>query len=148
MFAVISKLTRSAIATAMSIGIGITVAAGAARADDIYALQAREMNKGQDYIAAWAAASRAVATVASPAQIADAQRHDAALARGVDYAAAWGPSPGTPSAEQIAEANAVASAVREGRDYADAWTAARNAAPEAAAPSAVVAGRPAPHAMK
>lgn len=95
-----------------------------------------EMNRGRDYSAAWAAASRASAPGHSETLIAWATKAAGALNAGVDYQAAWEASSSSTGAGsppvQLAGAQRLEAELNEGKDYVAAREAVHETRPSPA----------------
>ena len=74
---------------ALTVGIGIALTGGPARAESLNARVMAEMNRGKDYITAWQEAVRAIGPGYSPELAAAANKVGRKLNEGRDYFAAW-----------------------------------------------------------
>jgi hypothetical protein len=74
---------------ALTVGIGIALAGGPARAESLNARVMAEMNRGKDYITAWQEAVRAIGPGYSPELAGAAKKVERKLNEGMDYFAAW-----------------------------------------------------------
>jgi hypothetical protein len=113
----VGKLAFSAFAVAV-------IGAGSAFAGDL-TFQSRvqaEMNRGLDYSAAVAAASRASAPGSSPQLVRRAQMAQTALNAGKDYQDAWQAKTHSDSytPDEIARARRIEDGLQQGKDYVQA----------------------------
>ena len=122
--------------TSVAVGLGaVTLFGGIARADTYSERVQAELNRGKDYSAAFAEASRATGPLYASKLTPDASKALSAMNGGQDYSAAWeAASRATQtvfSPEQVAKAQKAEEEMNEGVDYAAAWEDTSNEQPAA-----------------
>ena len=108
---------------ALAVALVGSAAAGASEMNPQLRAEA-EMNRGADYSAAWATASRAFGQGYSETLVARARKAASALNEGKDYSAAWtdssSPTDSGYTPDQLARAKRVEEELNEGKDYVGA----------------------------